>query len=159
MEHERGWRLVYSGDTRPCAQMVELARGATLLIHEATFDEDMQEKAIGDRHSTVREALSVARDAQPKCTVLTHFSGRFEKTLPDVWEAQRAIATTAAPPPLEEEPLIRVYFPIDQTPAGTRYLIARAASDRLNGLRPSPKKSEVSTQNYRSSMCTQWTSG
>ncbi|ELR21007.1 metallobeta-lactamase domain containing protein [Acanthamoeba castellanii str. Neff] len=113
MEHERGWRLVYSGDTRPCAQMVELARGATLLIHEATFDEDMQEKAIGDRHSTVREALSVARDAQPKCTVLTHFSGRFEKTLPDVWEAQRAIATTAAPALTEEEPPLMVVLAQD----------------------------------------------
>jgi predicted permease len=30
---------------------------------------------------------------------------------------------------LEEEPPIRVYFPIDQNPAGTRYLIARADSD------------------------------
>jgi ribonuclease BN (tRNA processing enzyme) len=39
----------------------------------------------------VREALRVAREAKPKCTVLTHFSGRFEKTLPDIWEAQRAI--------------------------------------------------------------------
>jgi ribonuclease BN (tRNA processing enzyme) len=93
--------------------MVELARGATLLIHEATFDEDMQEKAIGDRHSTVREALSVARDAQPKCTVLTHFSGRFEKTLPDVWEAQRAIATTAAPALTEEEPPLMVVLAQD----------------------------------------------
>jgi ribonuclease Z len=49
MEHESGWRLVYSGDTRPCPQMVEMARGATILIHEATFDQDMQDKAIGDR--------------------------------------------------------------------------------------------------------------
>ena len=35
---ERGgdtpWKLVFSGDTRPCPQLVEAARGATLLIHE-----------------------------------------------------------------------------------------------------------------------------
>ena len=29
-----GWKLVYSGDTRPCDALVEAARGATLLIHE-----------------------------------------------------------------------------------------------------------------------------
>lgn len=31
---EAGWKLVYSGDTRPCDQMVEAARDATILIHE-----------------------------------------------------------------------------------------------------------------------------
>lgn len=29
-----GWKLVFSGDTRPCARLVEAAKGATLLIHE-----------------------------------------------------------------------------------------------------------------------------
>lgn len=29
-----GWKLVFSGDTRPCPQLVQAARGATLLIHE-----------------------------------------------------------------------------------------------------------------------------
>lgn len=29
-----GWKVVFSGDTRPCPQLVEAARGATLLIHE-----------------------------------------------------------------------------------------------------------------------------
>lgn len=35
VEGGRGpWKLVFSGDTRPCPQLVEAARGATLLIHE-----------------------------------------------------------------------------------------------------------------------------
>lgn len=29
-----GWKLVFSGDTRPCARLVQAAEGATLLIHE-----------------------------------------------------------------------------------------------------------------------------
>lgn len=33
-----GWRLVHSGDTRPCAAVRRAAAGATLLIHEATFE-------------------------------------------------------------------------------------------------------------------------
>lgn len=32
-----GWKIVYSGDTRPCPKLMEASRGATLLIHEASF--------------------------------------------------------------------------------------------------------------------------
>ena len=35
LEGESGWKLVFSGDTRPCEQMVLAAKDATLLIHEA----------------------------------------------------------------------------------------------------------------------------
>lgn len=31
-----GWKIVYSGDTRPCPDLVEASRGATVLIHEAS---------------------------------------------------------------------------------------------------------------------------
>ena len=31
---ERGWKFVFSGDTRPCRAVIEAARGATILIHE-----------------------------------------------------------------------------------------------------------------------------
>lgn len=32
-----GWKIVYSGDTRPCPELIEASRGATVLIHEASF--------------------------------------------------------------------------------------------------------------------------
>lgn len=32
-----GWKIVYSGDTRPCEGLVEASRGATVLIHEASY--------------------------------------------------------------------------------------------------------------------------
>jgi ribonuclease Z len=32
-----GWKLVYSGDTRPCEAMVEASAGATVLIHEVNI--------------------------------------------------------------------------------------------------------------------------
>lgn len=34
LEGEAGWKLVFSGDTRPCDQLVAAAQDATLLIHE-----------------------------------------------------------------------------------------------------------------------------
>ncbi|KAG6403097.1 hypothetical protein SASPL_135314 [Salvia splendens] len=33
-----GWKVVYSGDTRPCPKLVWAARRATVLIHEASHD-------------------------------------------------------------------------------------------------------------------------
>lgn len=33
-----GWKIVYSGDTRPCPELTEASRGATVLIHEASDD-------------------------------------------------------------------------------------------------------------------------
>ena len=32
-----GWKIVYSGDTRPCPELIEASRGATVLIHEASY--------------------------------------------------------------------------------------------------------------------------
>jgi len=73
-----GRRVVISGDTRPCAAMVEISRGADLLVHEATFSDDEQARALETRHSTAREAAKVAAEAKVKRLVLTHLSSRHD---------------------------------------------------------------------------------
>lgn len=75
-------RVVYSGDCRPSRQLAAAALGADLLIHEATFEDGMEAEAVLKRHSTVGEALSVARDMQALCIVLTHFSQRYPRIPP-----------------------------------------------------------------------------
>ena len=78
-ESGEGWKFVYSGDTRPCSSVTEAARGATVLVHEATFEDGMEEDAVKKRHSTVGEAVKVGNDARAYRTVLTHFSQRYPK--------------------------------------------------------------------------------
>ena len=72
-----GWRLVYSGDTRPSSALVRAGAGATVLIHEATFEDSMTEDAISKRHCTVSEAVDVAQRMGAHRCILTHFSQRY----------------------------------------------------------------------------------
>ena len=73
-----GIRIAYSGDTRPTRSLVKLAENADLLIHEATFDDELREKAQEDGHSTPSEAAETAKKAGVKRLILTHLSSRYK---------------------------------------------------------------------------------
>ena len=73
-----GRKLVLSGDTRPCEAMVEAARNADILVHESTFSDDDQARALETRHSTAREAGRVAQQAGARRLILTHLSSRYD---------------------------------------------------------------------------------
>ncbi|RYH27222.1 hypothetical protein EON65_13750 [archaeon] len=70
-------KIVYSGDTRPCDELVVYGKGAKLLIHEATFQEVEAEEAVQKRHTTIAEAMEVSKRMGAEHLILTHFSQRY----------------------------------------------------------------------------------
>ncbi len=95
-EDRDGRRIVLSGDTRPCQEVLEHARAADLLVHEATFTDSELDRARETGHSTARQAAEVARDAEVRLLALTHLSTRyFPREVRD--EARETFADTVVP--------------------------------------------------------------
>jgi len=80
-----GLKVVYSGDTRPCDNVVKLSKNADLLIHDGTFLEEDEGKA----HADVTQAAKIAKKAKVKELVLTHLSRRYA-TKEDIEEISKA---------------------------------------------------------------------
>jgi ribonuclease Z len=72
-----GRKIVYSGDTRPFKGFAKFAASSDLVVHEATFDDNLSEKAELDGHSTPSQAGLLAKRAKAKMLALTHVSARY----------------------------------------------------------------------------------
>uniref|UniRef100_A0A8C0M566 Zinc phosphodiesterase ELAC protein 2 n=1 Tax=Canis lupus familiaris TaxID=9615 RepID=A0A8C0M566_CANLF len=77
--HTSGWKVVYSGDTMPCEALVQIGKNATLLIHEATLEDGLEEEAVEKTHSTTSQAIGVGVRMNAGFTMLNHFSQRYAK--------------------------------------------------------------------------------
>jgi len=73
-----GKKLAIFGDTAPCAEALELARGVDVMVHEVTLEQSMAEKANGHGHSSSQQTAKLARDADVGTLIATHFSSRYD---------------------------------------------------------------------------------
>ncbi|KAI9783067.1 MAG: Zinc phosphodiesterase ELAC protein 2 [Geoglossum umbratile] len=74
-----GFKFSYSGDCRPSREFAVIGKDSTVLLHEATFDDELQGDAKAKKHSTTSEALGVGVAMGARRVILTHFSQRYQK--------------------------------------------------------------------------------
>lgn len=91
-----GGAFAYVLDTMPCEGGRQLAEGADLVLHEATFTDALADRAAEVGHSTARQAAEIARDANAQRLLLTHFSARYAEPTPLVTEAREVFPNTDA---------------------------------------------------------------
>jgi ribonuclease Z len=89
-----GRKIVYTGDTRPFKGFVKFAAHADLLIHDATLDDELTERAVEDGHSTPSQAAENAKKAKVKRLILTHVSARYDDTSVLLEQAQKIFKNT-----------------------------------------------------------------
>ena len=71
----KGIKVTYCTDTRPVKSIIENARKSDLFICEGMYGEaGKEEKAMGYKHMTFKEAANLAREAQVREMWLTHYS-------------------------------------------------------------------------------------
>ncbi|HEX3687379.1 MAG TPA: ribonuclease Z [Gaiellaceae bacterium] len=131
-----GRRIVLSGDTAPSATVLEAARGAEVLVHEATFLEEERERAQETGHATALEAAELAREAEVGLLALTHLSNRYFG--PEVArEARTIFAETVVPKDFD---VIDVPFP----ERGSPRLVKGGVVQQREAEQPEPAPEAVS---------------
>ncbi|MCX6767521.1 MAG: ribonuclease Z [Candidatus Micrarchaeota archaeon] len=86
---QQGKKIVYTGDTLPCASIAGEAKDADLLVHDACFADEDKEMAAEKKHATSRQAAEAAKKAGAKKLLLTHFSNRYDDRKPLLEEARK----------------------------------------------------------------------
>jgi ribonuclease Z len=103
----QGRKVVYTGDTRPFKELINLASKADLLIHDATLDDELADRAEEDGHSTPSQAAQTAKKARVKRLILTHISARYSDAEKLIKQARKTFKNTDA-----AEDLMRIEIPL-----------------------------------------------
>lgn len=69
----------YCADTIYDERLIEIAKDVTMIYHEATYLNGMEERAAARFHSTTSQAATIAMNANAGGLLLGHFSSKFEE--------------------------------------------------------------------------------
>ena len=81
------YSYAYCADTKYDESLLDVIKGVDMLYHEATFMEDMHERAGLTFHSTAAQAALLAKKAGVGKLILGHFSTRYKDLSPVLQEA------------------------------------------------------------------------
>jgi ribonuclease Z len=84
----------FCSDTCYDERIIESIKGADLLYHEATFMDDMKERAKETYHSTTLQAATIAQKAGVKQLMIGHYSARYKDLRPLLDEAKSIFENT-----------------------------------------------------------------
>ncbi len=76
----KGKRITIISDTVPCKGADKLAKNSNLLVCEATYASNLENKGEEHGHMTAKQAAELANRSNVKKLVLTHFSARYKNT-------------------------------------------------------------------------------
>jgi ribonuclease Z len=102
-----GRKIVLAGDTRPARSVLDAARDADVLVHEATFASEERPRADDTLHATALGAAELARAAGVDMLALTHLSNRYFG--PEIAREARAVFPETVVP--RDFDIIDVRFP------------------------------------------------
>ena len=72
-----GKKIGISGDTRPTEKLQNFFTNSDYLSFDCTFSFELKDRAIETNHGTAKEAAELAKNANVKNLILTHFSARY----------------------------------------------------------------------------------
>ena len=84
----------YCSDTRLLMENADLVRGVDLLYHEATFLDELRERAEATYHTTAYQAGLFAREAEVRALMIGHYSSRYRDINPLLDEAASVFPST-----------------------------------------------------------------
>lgn len=81
-------KYAYCSDTTYHESTVNSVKGVNLLYHEATFLENLRDRAIATNHSTAMDSARVAKEAAVGKLLMGHLSARYDSTDLHIKEAK-----------------------------------------------------------------------
>ena len=91
-EPRKSFVYAYCSDTKYTESILQQVKEVDLMYHEATFLNDMIERAELTYHSTAQQAAELANKAKVGKLILGHFSTRYKDLDPVLEEARKIFA-------------------------------------------------------------------